>query len=274
MAYLDAPSAAALGQWAAQNLSLLAPVQAAQDVASEATLRGAAQEAAVQEQQAREAQAMQVREAQAQAAQAQAAQEQAAEAQAMQARAMREPLASGLLGAAPARPDALQGLVTLRYQQGLLGYKDAYQRAEQAGDAQGMKDAADGAAVLRREAQGAGIDLSGAYAGADNTRGELAAAITAANIGAFQSSMGAMDSAAFYDKSYKAARQAGAGARAADRYAAEQAAAYQARRLADLRMELLARGVTNDGAINNYGTALVDMIRDEDPDSAVIPTAF
>lgn len=169
-------------------------------------------------------------------------------------------LQSGLMGGLPQNNP-----VAMEFMQGLLGYKDQYDTAAKTGDQQGMADAAAGANVLRQYAQRAGVNLDDYYAGANNTRAQLAAAINAQNDLNFGSLLNSPDSATYYDNVYQQALNNGASRRVAARYAGQQAQKYQAQRMADLSLALQDRGVSHQGFLNKTGAQILAMMYDENP---------
>lgn len=183
-------------------------------------------------------------------------------------------LQQGLL---PTQQDMSQRVldsIIMRYQQGLLGYKDAYNQAAASNDTEGMRDAQEGANVLRTQAAKEGLDLDSAYAGENNTRAELAAALNANRIRGYENVVGGLSSGDVYNQQFEYAMKNGANRKQADRYAADKAAAYQIKRLADLKTALYDYGLTDRNAINQFGANILQAMRDENPDSVALPNAY
>lgn len=155
----------------------------------------------------------------------------------------------------------------------LIGYKQAWQRAHDAGDEAGMQAAAQGAAMVRDKAKQAGIDLSGYDSG--QTLAQAQAALQSDyELGLNKALFGAPTSAQYYDQMYDWARNHGASDGEAQRYAQRKAAHYQANRMADLQAAFYNYGLDPNGGISANGAHIMDLMRNENPQSIGLENAY
>lgn len=177
----------------------------------------------------------------------------------------------GLLGASDMAQ--LQNSALLdRFSNVLDGTKAKYAEAQAAGDQQGMDDAHAQADIIRNGAKQMGLDVD-AYA-ADKTRAQVEGYNQLRHLKDFQALMNMPTSGEYYDQLYQKAIGAGMSKEGAKDYAGTRAMNYQAQRLASLNTALYYGGGLKDGAINNNGAYIMQMMRDENPDSIALTNAY
>lgn len=76
-----------------------------------------------------------------------------------------------------------------------------------------------------------------------------------------------MSTQEYWQQLYDEAIERGAGRTAAERYATQRAAAYQAGRINDLSAQFIQYGINSDGSVDNLGMSILSQLRTEDPDA-------
>lgn len=71
----------------------------------------------------------------------------------------------------------------------------------------------------------------------------------------------------YWQQLYKQARDKGVGRTAAERYANQNTAVYQSRKMSDLSDQFISYGTNPDGSVNNLGMSMLAQLRLEDPDA-------
>lgn len=71
----------------------------------------------------------------------------------------------------------------------------------------------------------------------------------------------------YWQQLYKQARDKGVGRSAAERYADQNAAVYQSRKISDLSDRFISNGTNPDGSVNKLGMSMLSQLRLEDPDA-------
>ena len=185
-------------------------------------------------------------------------------------------LSQGLLGPTPqaVSHDAMaRDAMALQFERGLMDYKKQYAQAQAAGDEAGMTAASQSASALRDAANKQGIDTS--IVGSDRTLAQAIGAMQGNQIGNYGKLFDTgLSSDQYYSQEYDRIRANGGTRSEAAKIAGDKAARYQAQRLADLSKSFYAYGITPEGAINNYGTQIMDEMHREDSNSIAIPNAY
>ena len=145
----------------------------------------------------------------------------------------------------------------------IIQAKGAYQQAQQNGDVAGMQQAHEQANIIRNTANRLG--LSTAAFGADDT---LNSAVSQKETEDYNEQIRRIvnpdpSSQMIRNQVYNALRAKGYGFDVANQVADEQASSYQAKRVQDLTTQLQNQGISQTGALNNYGVgALVQMLNE------------
>ena len=185
-------------------------------------------------------------------------------------------LSQGLLGPTPqaVSHDAMaHDAMALQFERGLMDYKKQYAQAQAAGDEAGMTAASQSASALRDAANKQGIDTS--IVGSDRTLAQAIGAMQGNQIGNYGKLFDTgLSSDRYYSQEYDRIRANGGTRSEAAKIAGDKAAIYQAQRLADLSKSFYAYGITPEGAINNYGTQIMDEMHREDSNSIAIPNSY
>ena len=178
----------------------------------------------------------------------------------------------GLLGNDISMQQIQNSMLLDRFSNILDGTKAQYADAQASGDEQGMNDAHARAEIIRKGAKDMGLDID-AY-DTDKTREQVAAYNDLRHLKDYQAILSMPDSGQYYDQIYQQAIGAGMSKNGARDYAASRAQNYQAQRLASLNTALYYMGGLKDGAITNDGAYIMQLMRDENPDSITLPNAY
>lgn len=145
----------------------------------------------------------------------------------------------------------------------IIQVKGAYQQAQANGDVAGMQQAHQQANIIRDAASRLGLSM--AAFGADDT---LNSAVSQKETEDYNEQIRRIvnpdpSSQMIRNQVYNALRAKGYGFDVANQVADEQASTYQAKRVNDLTTQLQNQGISQTGALNNYGVgALVQMLNE------------
>lgn len=175
--------------------------------------------------------------------------------------------AAQIMGLNPQQQQTLgQEAMTRTFRKGLLDGKRAYAVAMANGDEAGMKAAHDHNLAYQDLANQYGIDISGF--GSGDSLAYSQARYNVDNASRYAQIADGLDSGTYYNQLYDSYIRQGMKPQYADQYASAKAAEYQSKRLGRLRDEFFANGIDiNTGAFTDYGVQIVDMMRNENPDS-------
>ena len=200
-----------------------------------------------------------------------AAQQDAAEKQVVSqyAQAGQQVLQNGLLGQLPTQGEIARQTLEHRYAKGLLGATDEYMAAQKAGNTAGMENAHQAADIIRKQAAEHGIDLEKSF-GADKTPAQKQAMLNLYDEDMYAKLVaGGMSSGEYYHRMYDRGLKVGMSPLQANTFAGDQAAKYQAQRLADLKTAFYNYGIDGRNAITQDGAMLLNQIYDENPKDAM-----
>lgn len=185
------------------------------------------------------------------------------------AQAGQQVLQNGLLGQLPTQGEIARQTLEHRYAKGLLGATDEYMAAQKAGDTAGMENAHQAADIIRKQAAEHGIDLEKSF-GADKTPTQKQAMLNLYDEDMYAKLVaGGMSSGEYYHRMYDRGLKVGMSPLQANTFAGDQAAKYQAQRLADLKTAFYNYGIDGRNAITQDGAMLLNQIYDENPKDAL-----
>ena len=185
------------------------------------------------------------------------------------AQAGQQVLQNGLLGQLPTQGEIARQTLEHRYAKGLLGATDEYMAAQKAGDTAGMENAHQAADIIRKQAAEHGIDLEKSF-GADKTPAQKQAMLNLYDEDMYAKLVaGGMSSGEYYHRMYDRGLKVGMSPLQANTFAGDQAAKYQAQRLADLKTAFYNYGIDGRNAITQDGAMLLNQIYDENPKDAL-----
>ena len=185
------------------------------------------------------------------------------------AQAGQQVLQNGLLGQLPTQGEIARQTLEHRYAKGLLGATDEYMAAQKAGDTAGMENAHQAADIIRKQAAEHGIDLEKSF-GADKTPAQKQAMVNLYDEDMYAKLVaGGMSSGEYYHRMYDRGLRVGMSPLQANTFAGDQAAKYQAQRLADLKTAFYNYGIDGRNAITQDGAMLLNQIYDENPKDAM-----
>lgn len=185
------------------------------------------------------------------------------------AQAGQQVLQNGLLGQLPTQGEIARQTLEHRYAKGLLGATDEYMAAQKAGNTAGMENAHQAADIIRKQAAEHGIDLEKSF-GADKTPAQKQAMLNLYDEDMYAKLVaGGMSSGEYYHRMYDRGLKAGMSPLQANTFAGDQAAKYQAQRLADLKTAFYNYGIDGRNAITQDGAMLLNQIYDENPKDAM-----
>ena len=185
------------------------------------------------------------------------------------AQAGQQVLQNGLLGQLPTQGEIARQTLEHRYAKGLLGATDEYMAAQKAGDTAGMENAHQAADIIRKQAAEHGIDLEKSF-GADKTPAQKQAMVNLYDEDMYAKLVaGGMSSGEYYHRMYDRGLKVGMSPLQANTFAGDQAAKYQAQRLADLKTAFYNYGIDGRNAITQDGAMLLNQIYDENPKDAM-----
>lgn len=185
------------------------------------------------------------------------------------AQAGQQVLQNGLLGQLPTQGEIARQTLEHRYAKGLLGATDEYMAAQKAGDTAGMENAHQAADIIRKQAAEHGIDLEKSF-GADKTPAQKQAMLNLYDEDMYAKLVaGGMSSGEYYHRMYDRGLKVGMSPLQANTFAGDQAAKYQAQRLADLKTAFYNYGIDGRNAITQDGAMLLNQIYDENPKDAM-----
>ena len=185
------------------------------------------------------------------------------------AQAGQQVLQNGLLGQLPTQGEIARQTLEHRYAKGLLGATDEYMAAQKAGNTAGMENAHQAADIIRKQAAEHGIDLEKSF-GADKTPAQKQAMLNLYDEDMYAKLVaGGMSSGEYYHRMYDRGLKVGMSPLQANTFAGDQAAKYQAQRLADLKTAFYNYGIDGRNAITQDGAMLLNQIYDENPKDAM-----
>ena len=185
------------------------------------------------------------------------------------AQAGQQVLQNGLLGQLPTQGEIARQTLEHRYAKGLLGATDEYMAAQKAGNTAGMENAHQAADIIRKQAAEHGIDLEKSF-GADKTPAQKQAMLNLYDEDMYAKLVaGGMSSGEYYHRMYDRGLRVGMSPLQANTFAGDQAAKYQAQRLADLKTAFYNYGIDGRNAITQDGAMLLNQIYDENPKDAM-----
>lgn len=185
------------------------------------------------------------------------------------AQAGQQVLQNGLLGQLPTQGEIARQTLEHRYAKGLLGATDEYMAAQKAGNTAGMENAHQAADIIRKQAAEHGIDLEKSF-GADKTPAQKQAMVNLYDEDMYAKLVaGGMSSGEYYHRMYDRGLKVGMSPLQANTFAGDQAAKYQAQRLADLKTAFYNYGIDGRNAITQDGAMLLNQIYDENPKDAM-----
>ena len=185
------------------------------------------------------------------------------------AQAGQQVLQNGLLGQLPTQGEIARQTLEHRYAKGLLGATDEYMAAQKAGNTAGMENAHQAADIIRKQAAEHGIDLEKSF-GADKTPAQKQAMLNLYDEDMYAKLVaGGMSSGEYYHRMYDRGLKVGMSPLQANTFAGDQAAKYQAQRLADLKTAFYNYGIDGRNAITQDGAMLLNQIYDENPKDAL-----
>ncbi len=185
------------------------------------------------------------------------------------AQAGQQVLQNGLLGQLPTQGEIARQTLEHRYAKGLLGATDEYMAAQKAGNTAGMENAHQAADIIRKQAPEHGIDLEKSF-GADKTPAQKQAMLNLYDEDMYAKLVaGGMSSGEYYHRMYDRGLKVGMSPLQANTFAGDQAAKYQAQRLADLKTAFYNYGIDGRNAITQDGAMLLNQIYDENPKDAM-----
>ena len=185
------------------------------------------------------------------------------------AQAGQQVLQNRLLGQLPTQGEIARQTLEHRYAKGLLGATDEYMAAQKAGDTAGMENAHQAADIIRKQAAEHGIDLEKSF-GADKTPAQKQAMLNLYDEDMYAKLVaGGMSSGEYYHRMYDRGLKVGMSPLQANTFAGDQAAKYQAQRLADLKTAFYNYGIDGRNAITQDGAMLLNQIYDENPKDAM-----
>ena len=185
------------------------------------------------------------------------------------AQAGQQGLQNGLLGQLPTQGEIARQTLEHRYAKGLLGATDEYMAAQKAGDTAGMENAHQAADIIRKQAAEHGIDLEKSF-GADKTPAQKQAMLNLYDEDMYAKLVaGGMSAGEYYHRMYDRGLKVGMSPLQANTFAGDQAAKYQAQRLADLKTAFYNYGIDGRNAITQDGAMLLNQIYDENPKDAM-----
>lgn len=185
------------------------------------------------------------------------------------AQAGQQVLQNGLLGQLPMQGEIARQTLEHRYAKGLLGATDEYMAAQKAGNTAGMENAHQAADIIRKQAAEHGIDLEKSF-GADKTPAQKQAMLNLYDEDMYAKLVaGGMSSGEYYHRMYDRGLKVGMSPLQANTFAGDQAAKYQAQRLADLKTAFYNYGIDGRNAITQDGAMLLNQIYDENPKDAM-----
>jgi|GEM_PF-4025260 len=185
------------------------------------------------------------------------------------AQAGQQVLQNGLWGQLPTQGEIARQTLEHRYAKGLLGATDEYMAAQKAGNTAGMENAHQAADIIRKQAAEHGIDLEKSF-GADKTPAQKQAMVNLYDEDMYAKLVaGGMSSGEYYHRMYDRGLKVGMSPLQANTFAGDQAAKYQAQRLADLKTAFYNYGIDGRNAITQDGAMLLNQIYDENPKDAM-----